>query len=166
MTSKEVVDALAWFLYCWFMLMRTPVWSSEWKHQVWKIIDKKYYTSEREVLNNEQRWSKKQTSAVRWDIKQGSSLFWSSLLINAFQVLQKITSLCTIQFDFFLFFFCKNVQSEQKFPILYKTQWTLKSDSSFNFLLVFFRPTSPTTFQLNLDISVHVYSKTRIKTRK
>lgn len=38
----------------------------------------------------------------------------------------------------------------KKFRILYKTQWTLKSDSSFKlFNRVFLRPTSPTTFQLN-----------------
>lgn len=38
-----------------------------------------------------------------------------------------------LNFFFVVFFFSKNVQSEQKFPILYKTQWTLKSDSSITF---------------------------------
>lgn len=66
------------------------------------------------------------------DSKQGSILFWTSLLINAFQVLQKLHLFARYNLKFF-FFFSKNVQSEQKFPILYKTQWTLKSDSSITF---------------------------------
>lgn len=93
------------------------------------------------MTKRDPRKRKKPRSAQVTDSKQGSILFWTSLLINAFQVLQKnyISLHNTIWNPFFpvffvvVVFFSKNVQSEQKFPILYKTQWTLKSDSSITF---------------------------------
>lgn len=80
---------------------------------------------------NENRRIRKRETLHITDSKQGSILFWTSLLINAFQVLQKL-HLCTIQFEIF-FFLVKMFKVNKKNLILYKTQWTLKSDSSITF---------------------------------